>query len=111
LPRKYRPPAARRRKSKKQGPIFVEPLPQSGEAPALSDDGAGAFEDTENERAVSVATAEPAPPAARATERSPATATKHIAKDYSYVRAEVRRIVLVAGILIASLVITAILRS
>jgi hypothetical protein len=111
LPRKYRPPATRRRKTKRQGPVFVEPLPQSVEVLPQSEDGAGTFDDTENERAVSVATAEPAPPPARATERSPATATKHIAKDYSYVRAEVRRIVLVAGLLIASLVITAILRS
>ena len=36
---------------------------------------------------------------------------KHISRDYSYVRAEVKRIALVAGFLIVSLIITAILRN
>jgi len=43
--------------------------------------------------------------------RGGATATRHIARDYSYVRAEVRRIVLVGGFLIVSLIITALLRN
>jgi len=38
-------------------------------------------------------------------------AVRHIMRDYSYVRSEVKRIVLVAGFLIISLVITAILRN
>jgi hypothetical protein len=111
LPRKYRPPAARRRKTKRQGPVFVEPLQQSVNAPPQSEDGAKTFEDVESERAVSVAIAEPGAAPARVVERSPATAMKHIAKDYSYVRAEVKRIVLVAGILILCLIVTALLRS
>lgn len=111
MPRKYRPPAARRRKTKRPGPVFVEPLPQGGEVLPQSEDGATSLEGVESERAVSVATPEPATPPARVAERSPATATKHIAKDYSYVRAEVRRIVLVAGFLILSLFITALLRN
>lgn len=109
MPRKYRPPAARRRKAKKQGPVFVQPVPQSDDAPQ-SGDGA-AVEGVQAERAVSVATVESSPPPARVVERSTATSSKHIARDYSYVRAEIRRIVVVAGFLLASLVITAILRN
>jgi hypothetical protein len=36
---------------------------------------------------------------------------RHISRDYSYVRAEVKRIVLVGGFLVVSLIITAILRN
>jgi hypothetical protein len=54
-----------------------------------------------------VVTATPSQPANRAT----SAATRHISRDYSYVRAEVKRIVLVAGFLIVSLIITALLRN
>jgi hypothetical protein len=47
----------------------------------------------------------------RPAERVSSPATKHIAKDYSYVRAEVRRIAIVGGFLIISLIITALLRN
>jgi hypothetical protein len=111
LPRKYRPPAARRRKSKRQAPAYVEPLPQSGDGAVdlREEDGTNAFEEDVERKPVSVATAD-APPLTRAPER-PSTATKHIAKDYSYVRAEVRRIFLVGGVLILSLIVTALLRN
>ena len=113
MPRKYRPPAARRRKSKRQPPNYVEPLPDIGDEAAAQDGtGASRLEDAEVEVAVAVATPKPAPVQARAAaDRPTATTVKHIAKDYSYVRAEVRRILLVAGFLIVSLIITALLRN
>ena len=112
MPRKYhRPPAAKRRKSKKApSPQVFEPAPEP-------QNGGSPFVDEE-----SVPLAEPAPAAAEpfrapkpgrsASGGAPRQAGgKHITKDYSYVRAEVARIVLVAGFLITSLVITAILRN
>lgn len=112
MPRKYRPPAARRRKSKRQPPNFVEPLPRRDDETVVLDGAdTSTFEDTEPEAAVAVADPKPAPVQARAADRPGASAVKHIAKDYSYVRAEVRRILLVAGFLIISLIITAILRN
>jgi len=112
VPRKYRPPAARRRKSKRQPPYFVEPLPESGDE-AAAQDGAGpsTLDDAEVEVAVAVAAPKPGPVQTRAMERPTATTVKHITKDYSYVPAEVRRILLVAGFLIVSLIITALLRN
>jgi hypothetical protein len=111
VPRKYRPPAARRRKSKRQPPYFVEPLPESGDE-AAAQDGAGpsTLENAEVEVAVAVAP-KPGPVQARAAERPTATTVKHITKDYSYVPAEVRRILLVAGFLIVCLIVTALLRN
>jgi hypothetical protein len=116
LPRKYRPPAARRRKAKRQAPVFVEPLPDSGNEPAAIDGAdAGVFEDAESEMTVTAAEPRPVPaqarPADRPADRPSPGQVKHIAKDYSYVRAEVRRIALVGGFLVVSLIITAILRN
>jgi hypothetical protein len=106
LPRKYhRPPAAKRRKSKKaSSPQVFAPLPETG-------NGGAPFAPAE-----SAPVAEAAPLAAAAEPRRAGAASgqlagKHISKDYSYVRAEVVRIVLVAGFLIVSLVVTAILRN
>jgi len=48
---------------------------------------------------------------AQAANRATSATTRHISRDYSYVRAEVKRIVLVAGFLIVSLIITALLRN
>ena len=112
MPRKYRPPATRRRKSKRPSPNFVEPLPDSG-GEAAAEDAAGALtlDVAEAEVAVAVAAPKPTPVQTHAADQPTATAIKHIAKDYSYVRAEVRRILLVAGFLIVSLIITALLRN
>jgi len=107
LPRKYRPPAARRRKSKRPAPYFVEPAPQDGDVAASPTDEAVAT--IERVEVAPVAPAREAP--SETSARGGATATKHISRDYSYVRAEVRRIVLVAGFLIVSLIITALLRN
>jgi hypothetical protein len=90
----------------------VEPLPDSGDE-AAAQDGAGpsTLENAEVEVAVAVATPKPGPVQTRAAERPTATTVKHITKDYSYVPAEVRRILLVAGFLIVGLIIAALLRN
>jgi hypothetical protein len=108
LPRKYRPPAARRRKAKKQAPYYVEPLPETSPADAGSD-GASQQAIDELEAADAIERA-PAVVESRQPERATGTQVRHIARDYSYVRAEVKRIALVGGFLILSLIITAILR-
>jgi hypothetical protein len=112
LPRKYRPPAARRRKSKRQAPVFVEPLPDNdNETPAADGASASVLEEVEPDAVMAAAIPKPAPAQPPAADRAPAAPAKHIAKDYSYVRAEVRRIAVVAGFLIISLIITALLRN
>jgi len=108
LPRKYRPPSARRRKSKRAQPYFVEPLPTDGDVSSA-------------EVGEPVSVAEPVPATTVASSRpsdAPGrdgshaeNAVRHISRDYSYVRAEVKRIVLVGGFLVVSLIITAILRN
>jgi hypothetical protein len=86
----------------------VEPLPDATVADAGSQDGAGevAVDDIEAEvieEAVAITQPKPA-------ERAAAGQVRHIARDYSYVRAEVRRIAVVGGFLIVCLIIAAILR-
>ena len=109
MPRKYRPPAARRRKSKRPAPNFVEPVPEDGDVAVSSPD--------ETIAADGHVDAAPVVPAPAPEELSPTgtraapTTTRHISRDYSYVRAEVKRIVLVGGFLIISLIITALLRN
>jgi hypothetical protein len=107
LPRKYRPPATRRRKSKRPAPYFVEPVPEDGDVAVSSPDK----EETSTIARTEAASAAPAPePPTTTAKRDTPTAAKHIARDYSYVRAEVRRIVVVAGLLIVALIIVALLR-
>jgi len=107
LPRKYRPPAARRRKSKRGQPQFVEPLPTDGDA-SLGE-ASEAISVAEPVRATPVAPAKPSGLPGKDGSRGE-IAMKHISRDYSYVRAEGKRIALVAGFLIVSLIITALLR-
>jgi hypothetical protein len=107
LPRKYRPPAAKRRKSKKTGPSVYEgaPEPEEGEDTEV----AAAPEELDDEewagdaQATVVVAAE-----GRQKGREPA---RHLVKDYSYVRGEVIRILGLASFLIVSLLITAVLRN
>lgn len=90
MPRRYRPPA-RRRKAKK------ERLQRETAAPP----GGGAR----------VPAAPPVPastPAVAREERS--SEVRHIGRDHSYVRGELRRIVLMVAFIIGGLLITAILR-
>ena len=90
MPRRYRPPT-RRRKLKKQSPF--------GEIEAPSYQGA-------------VAPASPRPPAAidvpvRGEREHRPT---HITRDHTYVLADLRRVALIVGFILAGLIITAILR-
>jgi hypothetical protein len=109
LPRKYRPPAARRRKSKRPAPYFVKPVPEDGDVAVSSPDETISADGRLDAEPVASA---PAPEELSQTgaRAAPAT-TRHISRDYSYVRAEVKRIVLVGGFLIISLIITALLRN
>ena len=107
MPRKYRPPAARRRKIKRPAPYFVEPPAEDGGVVTTPAEEAVSTNERAEPPHAPPATAAPSQSANRAT----STATRHISRDYSYVRAEVKRIVLVAGFLIVSLIITALLRN
>ncbi len=87
MPRRYRPPV-KRRKTKKQSPsdILAQPLaPEEVVAPV------------------------PAPRVAVSTAAAASRSeTRHVARDYSYVRGEIRRIAIVAGFIMVSLVLTAV---
>jgi hypothetical protein len=89
LPRRYRPPT-RRRKLKKQSPF--------GEIEAPSYQGA-------------VAPASPRGAAMEIPVRDERVhQPTHIARDHSYVLADLRRVALIVGFILAGLIITAILR-
>ena len=109
MPRKYRPPAARRRKSKRPAPYYIEPLPEDGDgvSPA-ADEAVSTIEPAET--SAPVLEARPDEPALRTGSRA-ATAVRHLSRDYSYVRAEVKRIVLVAGFLVLGLIVIALIRN
>ena len=104
MPRKYRPPESRRRRARKTpSPHIFENPPEDGDAPV----------DTVKEAVLAESTPVPAPAAAQrlsVAQSSRATVTKHVSRDYSYVRGEIGRIILVAGFLVVSLLITSLLR-
>lgn len=106
MPRKYhRPPATKRRKSKKTLPYAFEGSPETEEvedtelaaAPEELDD-----EDWPGEAQASVSDE------GRLKGRAP---TRHLVKDFSYVRGEVVRILVLGTFIVTSLVITALLRN
>ena len=103
MPRKYRPPESRRRKSGRTASphIFEQPLDDGDASAAVLNDALLV------EKAQVPAIAE----RRSAAQSSRTTAVKHISRDYGYVRGEIGRIVLVAGFLIVSLIITALLRN
>ncbi len=109
MPRKYhRPPTAKRRKSKKSTVPYVleqPPEPDNGAAPAID-------EEQEEELATPAASAVRVREESRAApgRTGGAAPSKHVSRDYSYVRGEILRIVAVAGFLVVALVITSILR-
>jgi hypothetical protein len=109
LPRKYRPPAARRRKSKRPAPYFVEPAPEASDVAVSSPDETISADGRVDAAPVAPAQAAEAP--SEIDSRAAPTTIRHISRDYSYVRAEVRRIGLVAGSLVISLIIIALLRN
>jgi len=55
--------------------------------------------------------ARPDEPALRTGSRAATAAVRHLSRDYSYVRAEVKRIVLVAGFLVLGLIVIALIRN
>jgi hypothetical protein len=114
LPRRYhRPPTVKRRKPRRPGAPspFEEAVTSDGAAvaePAAEEftdeewEDDGEFEDEEVQAALATATGASTGPTR--------DASKHIQRDYSYVRTELTRILMVAAVLIVALVITAILR-
>ncbi len=112
LPRKYhRPPAVKRRKSRKTTVPYIvdEPLPpEDGGTPAYtSSESVGTAElPAQFQAGPTVSLAEDR----GATSQRARAGSRYINRDYSYVRREIVRIAGVAGFLIVSLIITAILR-
>ncbi len=108
MPRKYRPPATRRRK-KRATAIPYESESGPAEAAALGSD-AGSEEEAAPLVAVGVAEAPPEPEG-RPQRAARTAGERHVARDYGYVRGEVLRIGAIATFIVVSLVITAILRN
>lgn len=108
MPRKpHRPPTtAKRRKTKKTT------VPYTFDRPAEPENGDVAVEVADEVVIPEATVAEvvTAPLRSGASEPAARAPTKHVSRDYSYVRSEVLRIVLVAGFLITALIITSILR-
>lgn len=105
MPRRYhRPPAAKRRKAKRTS------IPYAFEAAAEPENGGLPVAEADaGEQGAAIKA--PVFMARATSERALAEApTRHVERDYSYVRAEVFRILMVAAFLIISLTITAILR-
>ena len=109
MPRKYRPPAAKRRKNRTSAIPYAADSSSEGTAALTADDDAP--DDGASLLAVDVA--EPPPePEDRPLERPQRTVgERHVARDYSYVRGEVVRIAVIATFIVVPLVITAILRN
>ena len=87
----------------------MEPVPGDGDL--NSSEVAETVSIAETVRSAPVVRAKPSGSPGQEGGRAEAAVGRHIARDYSYVRAEVKRIVLVAGFLIVSLIITAIIRN
>lgn len=106
MPRKYRPPAAKRRKAKKTGAYAYEgaPEPEVGEETEV----AAAADELDDEEWAGDAQPTVAAGEGPQKGREPA---RHLIKDYSYVQGEVVRILGLASFLIVSLLITAVLRN
>jgi hypothetical protein len=106
LPRKYRPPAKRRKNR-------TTNIPYEGEVSTVADGEWTA--EAEAEAPVAVAVETEAPPVADPDPEQPRSRDvprdRHISRDYSYVRGEIARITAIAAFLIAALIITAIFRN
>jgi hypothetical protein len=107
LPRKYRPPAAKRRKNRRN-------IPYEGDVsvaePAETGDSTITFE-SEAAPAVAVDVADvPPEPEDRPVRQSRSTAERHVSRDYSYVRGEVLRLVAIAVCIMVAMAITSFFR-
>ncbi len=111
MPRKYhRPPAVKRRKPKKQS------VPYTFEAAPESDNGANMLApETETLAPQETVAADRADEGdrvgdVRGRREILRAASRHLNRDYSYVRREIVRILLLAGFLLIALIITSFFR-
>ena len=113
MPRRYhRPPAAKRRKTRRTGPAgpYEENAGPNGGAPAEAPADEFEGEEWEEDAELDVEPSTVASAVAAEEERETPRHLRHIQRDYGYVRGELQRIAIVAAVLIVALVITAILR-
>jgi hypothetical protein len=109
LPRKYRPPAARRRKNRATNIPY-----QTAGAP--DENNTWSSEPIAENGAPAVAIDEEVPEPIAAPERTSARSAdapreRHVTRDYSYVRGELVKIAVIAAFLIIALMITAFFRN
>lgn len=102
MPRKYRPPATKRRKAKKPASYAFESAPEPEEE--TSTELSASAEELDEEDWTREA-------AAQVEDRGRKQPARHLVKDYSYVQGEVLRILGLAVFLIVALLITALFRS
>jgi hypothetical protein len=109
LPRKYRPPAAKRRKDRTTN-IPYQPAP-----PPAEENNSWATEEaldgSDSAVAVDVAPVPAEPVSSPARREAGMPRERHVTRDYSYVRGELAKIVVIAAFLIVALIITSILRN
>lgn len=112
MPRRYhRPPTVKRRKARRPGSAGTDedtigPAAAAG-AEALPDD----FSDEEWDEGEKVEdSVQPVAVVETTAQKATREATRHIQRDYSYVRSELTRIAVLAVVLLAALLVVAILR-
>lgn len=106
MPRRYhRPPQAKKRKARKTRIPYV--LEDADVVAEPENGGLPLAEEQEEEAPAAVAPVRVQRPSQDSEAAPP---VPHIGRDYSYVKAEVVRILVIAGLLLLGLVITAILR-
>ena len=106
MPRKYRPPAARRRKNRTTNIPYdtgvaeenntwatPEPVAESPEVEVTVEEAVSEASATRGEGSVSL------------------PKERHVSRDYSYVRGEIARILVIASLLFVGLIVVAILRN
>jgi hypothetical protein len=103
LPRKYRPPAKRRK-------LKTRPLGENLGHPPVAAPVEAPEQEAEGEEEFAKEAVQAAPTAAAAVRiTSPSRGEgKHIVQDYSYVRAEIVRMALAGGFIMISLILTAV---
>jgi hypothetical protein len=93
VPRKFRPPASKRRRTKKTVEYDFPPGEQATSEAAVADEAGYAAETEE------------AAPVATASVRSDGRGERHTTRDYTHVRNEVLRIAIIGAILIVVIVV------
>jgi len=98
VPRKFRPPASKRRRTKKTIEYDFPAGEQATSEAAVADE---AIYEVETEEAA---------PVANASLRSDSRGERHTTRDYTHVRNEVMRIAVIGAILIAAIVVGGFIR-